>query len=172
MFTSDTDSRLVSGIKYLFAAITVGAAGWLAFGALPDLLSAARGNKKGAACGTEVCIASRLRLVAIVTLTAGSIVKGVLDIYGTTNRLTVAYPVMGIVLMTASIAAFIRQKRLLAQSPQRKSRSNTYQDACGDAAEHKNRKIEEYAEILDQGGSHQQLAQIVQDSRSHAYTGH
>ena len=59
-----------------------------------------------------------------------------------------------------------------AQGSKHKSGSYTDENAGGDPAEHKDRKIEEYAEILDKGGSHEKLAQIVQDSRSHAYTGH
>lgn len=48
----------------------------------------------------------------IATLTAGSIMKGVLDIYGTTNRLTVAYPVVGAILIIAAVALAVRKNTL------------------------------------------------------------
>ena len=46
-------------------------------------------------------VAEGLLLAAIVTLTIGSIVRGVLEIYGTTNTLTTAYPILGAVLLLA-----------------------------------------------------------------------
>ena len=113
----------------MIAAVIVAAAGWLyemfshgvyssfmvyAFmvpllgGAMPDFLMARRnirGNKKRAASGA----ASMLQLAAVTTLTAGSIIKGVLDIYGTTNKLVIVYPVIGLALAAASITASLMQ---------------------------------------------------------------
>ena len=49
--------------------------------------------------------------MALATLTAGSILKGVLDIYGTTNRLMIAYPATGITLIAVAAVLMIRDKR-------------------------------------------------------------
>lgn len=43
----------------------------------------------------------------IATLTVGSIVKGVLEIYGTTNPLTVVYPILGAVLCGTGAIAYL-----------------------------------------------------------------
>ena len=48
----------------------------------------------------------------IATLTVGSIMKGVLDIYGTTNRLTMVYPVIGAILIIAAVALAVRKNTL------------------------------------------------------------
>lgn len=41
----------------------------------------------------------RLHHAAVATLTVGSVMEGVLAIYGTTNRLTIAYWIVGIALL-------------------------------------------------------------------------
>lgn len=46
----------------------------------------------------------------IAAMTAGSIFRGVLDIYGTTNKLVIVYPVAGTVLMTFGLVSFIMGK--------------------------------------------------------------
>ena len=43
----------------------------------------------------------------IAALTAGCLFQGVLEIYGTTNRLIVVYPVAGVLLLAAGLAAFV-----------------------------------------------------------------
>ena len=48
-----------------------------------------------------------LLLASIITLSIGSIIKGVLEIYGTTNFLTKAYPILGAGLVIASVAVGI-----------------------------------------------------------------
>lgn len=48
----------------------------------------------------------------LATLTVGSIMKGVLDIYGTTNSLTIAYPVAGALLI--AISFLIKPKHCLS----------------------------------------------------------
>jgi len=50
------------------------------------------------------------QLAFIVTLTAGSQLKGVLDIYGTTNRLLIAYPVMAALILAVSLLAALRRR--------------------------------------------------------------
>lgn len=105
---------------------------------------------------------SDAQLAFVATLTAGSLLKGALDIYGTTNRLLIVYPVIALLIPLV----------LLAQGSERKSRHNADQYAGSDAAEQQDREIEEYAEVLDEGRGHQELSQIVQDSCGHADTGH
>ncbi len=48
--------------------------------------------------------------MAIATLTFGSIFKGVIDIYGTTNRLIIVYPVAAAVLVVFAIASYLMQR--------------------------------------------------------------
>ncbi len=69
----------------------------LVMGALPYSFIAARG--RGEPNGTAL----RLWNSAIAALTVGSVFKGVLDIYGTTNRLLYLYPVLGAVLAVAAV---------------------------------------------------------------------
>ena len=143
MYTSDTEYKnrtgsadlLRSGTAYLIASALVAAAGWmyelfshgvysnymiyafmvpLVCGALPDILAATRGCRSKKRSG---CAASGLRLAAVVTLTAGSLIKGVLDIFGTTNRLLVVYPIIGLALAIAALIAFIWQNRTVNEEP-------------------------------------------------------
>ncbi len=44
----------------------------------------------------------------IATLTIGVVFMGVLEIYGTTNKLIIFYPIVGIPLIVAGIVRFIR----------------------------------------------------------------
>ena len=86
-------------------------------GALPAFLMARRSlqtNKKRAVSGhssaagpSRTHSASLLQLAAVVTLTAGSLIKGVLDIYGTTNRLIMVYPVIGAAFAIAAVAVYL-----------------------------------------------------------------
>ena len=56
-------------------------------------------------------LALRLWNYAIALLTAGCIWKGVLDIYGTTNRLLLFYPIIGGILALLATALFIIKKK-------------------------------------------------------------
>ena len=56
-------------------------------------------------------LALRLWNYAIALLTVGSIWKGVLDIYGTTNRLIVYYPIFGGILLLLAVVQFILKKK-------------------------------------------------------------
>ena len=47
--------------------------------------------------------------LSVATATVGSIVQGVLDIYGTTNRLSVIYIIAGTILFIASSVLYILQ---------------------------------------------------------------
>jgi peptidoglycan/LPS O-acetylase OafA/YrhL len=87
---------------------------------VPNFLASLTGNKKRAA--GESSAAAGLQLAAVATLTAGSLVNGALEIYGTTNRLMVFYPVMGIALLTAALAAYVLQERRLSAKPSEQGR--------------------------------------------------
>lgn len=45
---------------------------------------------------------------AIATFTIGSIFKGVLDIYGTTNRMIIVYPIVGSILTICALISLIK----------------------------------------------------------------
>ena len=136
MFTSVTDRQRFRGLCYLAAAVLTAAAGavyeyfshgvysnYMIFaflipllaGAVPNIIAAAAGNKKRADRGGSA--ASALQLAGGVTLTAGSLLKGALEIYGTTNRLTAVYPVVGTALLAAALAAYVLQERRLSAEP-------------------------------------------------------
>ena len=136
MYTSDTDILKRRGLRYLAAAAIVAAAGgvyeyfshgvwsnYMAFaftvpllaGAAPNLLAAALGNKKRT--GRTGSAAAGLQLAAVATLTMGSLMKGVLEIYGTTNHLMTVYPVAGIALLAAALTAFAQQSRKISEEP-------------------------------------------------------
>ena len=65
-------------------------------GALPHLIAAMKGIEINA---------RDTQLAIIATLTAGSLLKGVLDIYGTTNRLLIAYPAIALLILTIALVA-------------------------------------------------------------------
>ena len=136
MYTSDTDILKRRGLRYLAAAAIVAAAGgvyeyfshgvwsnYMAFafivpliaGAAPNFLAAAFGNKKRA--GRTGSAAAGLQLAAVATLTMGSLMKGVLDIYGTTNHLMTVYPVAGYALLAAALAAYALRGRRISEEP-------------------------------------------------------
>lgn len=64
------------------------------------------GKEQSAAA--KIFNAKDMQLAFIATLTAGSLLKGALDIYGTTNRLLIAYPVIAVLIMAALMAMMIR----------------------------------------------------------------
>ena len=136
MYTSDTDILRRRGLRYLAAAAIVAAAGgvyeyfshgvWsncmvfafavpLTAGAAPNLLLAVSGDKKRP--GRAGSGAAGLQLAAVATLTAGSFMQGVLEIYGTTNRLMTAYPVLGLALLAAALMAFAFRGRSFSGEP-------------------------------------------------------
>ena len=99
-------------------------------GALPHLIAAL-----SMACGKggwnlyeKINCAKDSQLAMVVTLTAGSLLKGALDIYGTTNRLLIVYPVIATVMVIAAIVS--------AKHSEHQSRRYADQDTCGDTAEH------------------------------------
>ena len=54
--------------------------------------------------------AKEAQLAVIATLTAGSLLKGVLDIYGTTNRLLIAYPAIAALMLVIAIASTVKTR--------------------------------------------------------------
>lgn len=48
----------------------------------------------------------------IAALSVGCVFKGVLDIYGTTNRLLIVYPITGAILLAVGLTAFLKDKLL------------------------------------------------------------
>lgn len=78
-------------------------------GALPHLIAAMKGADSAA---TENLFESRsLQLAFVATLTAGSLLKGALDIYGTTNRLLIAYPAIAAVIIAIAAAAVLKKRK-------------------------------------------------------------
>lgn len=55
---------------------------------------------------TPGCFCSKLYHCGIATLTVGSIIEGVLDIYGTTNSLTTVYWLVGFLLIITAICLY------------------------------------------------------------------
>lgn len=47
----------------------------------------------------------------VITLAVGSVFKGILDIYGTTNRLVVVYPIVGIILIGTGLLRIVSPKK-------------------------------------------------------------
>jgi len=94
-------------------------------GALPHLIAAmkkaedqagtyeAEVQEEGGALSepAKLCSIKDAHLAVIVTLTAGSLLKGVLDIYGTTNRLLIAYPVAAALILAAVLTVLIKSGR-------------------------------------------------------------
>ena len=79
----------------------------LAGGAIPCLLMAARRRFRAPLAATR-----QLWLSGVTALTVGSLFRGVLDIYGTTNRLILFYPILGFGLVCAGILTyFIRDRK-------------------------------------------------------------
>ena len=62
--------------------------------------------------------------------------------------------------------------RASAQGSESQRRRDADKYAGGDTAEHKYRKIKEYAKVLDEGRGNKELAQVVQNACGHADTGH
>ena len=56
----------------------------------------------------------------IAAMTVGSIFRGVLDIYGTTNKLVIVYPVVGTVMMTFGLVSFIMGKVTIHRAAMKK----------------------------------------------------
>jgi hypothetical protein len=51
-----------------------------------------------------------VQIAVIAALTAGSLLKGALDIYGTTNRLLIAYPVIAVLTVVGAVILATRSE--------------------------------------------------------------
>ena len=105
-------------------------------GALPHLLTAMKeegkkadktAEKKPSGLSTILDLYD-VQLAFVATLTAGSLLKGALDIYGTTNRLLMIYPVIALLIL--AFIAVQSAKRLKSERGR-----NADQYAGGDTAE-------------------------------------
>ncbi|HAM14352.1 MAG TPA: hypothetical protein DCP91_00505 [Eggerthellaceae bacterium] len=89
----------------------------LTLGALPNLVIALRGK-----CAPGK-LAANMWNSGVATLTVGCIMKGVLDIYGTTNQLALAYPIAAAALLVAGVVLYWRcpslERRTVGEAPQR-----------------------------------------------------
>ncbi len=99
-------------------------------GALPHLIAAMKGTDSSMANSADereqsaaseeqagpakIIDAKDIQLALIATLTIGSLLKGVLDIYGTTNRLLIAYPVLALLVLVIALAAVVKRSGSMA----------------------------------------------------------
>ena len=83
----------------------------LVLGALPYFILAWRGVK-----ALPGVLARSFYHSGIATLTVGSLVKGVLEIYGTTNHLSGCYFPVGVALTAAGIVIYLAQITISAKS--------------------------------------------------------
>ena len=129
MYTSDIETSLRKGMRYLTASLIIAAAAAvyglfshgvysycityafmipLLFGAMPHLTAAMKNASGKSGSGvkqfspSKQAAADDIQLALIATLTTGSLLKGALDIYGTTSRLLIAYPVISILIIAAA----------------------------------------------------------------------
>ena len=77
----------------------------LALGALPNFIIWLSGAKAPGAA------AENIYACGVATLTAGCLLKGVLDIFGTTNHLLNVYPFAGAALLAAGAAIYLFGKK-------------------------------------------------------------
>ncbi|MBR3330187.1 MAG: hypothetical protein IKG25_03110 [Mogibacterium sp.] len=104
--------------------------GWYETGLPSDGVDTPDGDAKGKEAGTrtEIMSFNEAQLAFVTTLTAGSLLKGALDIYGTTNRLLAVYPIIALLILL--IFAVQSAQRLKSQR-----RCDADQYAGSDAAE-------------------------------------
>lgn len=116
--------NVIKARRYLIAALMLAAAGALyelfshgvysnymiyafayplVMGCLPYLADSRGIIKKAGPVGETLLLAS------IATLSIGSVIKGVLEIYGTTSFLTTVYPVLGAMLLIGAIVVCMRR---------------------------------------------------------------
>ena len=97
----------------------------LTLGALPNLVVALTGRRAPGKLAANVWNSG------VATLTVGSLFQGALDIYGTTSRLVVVYPVVAAILLAAGAVFHLRTTRLdessLPRFMQRAFRANAEQ---------------------------------------------
>lgn len=133
MYTSVIEKISEKGFGYLIASLIIAAASavygmfshgvhspFMTFaflipligGAAPHIAAALSAETESSSIKRllEDAVASDVQPAVIATLTAGSLLKGALDIYGTTNRLLIVYPVMALMMLAAASAAAIKSR--------------------------------------------------------------
>ena len=136
MYTSDIKRELKTGIIYLSGSLIIAAAAAVyglfshgvysyfmtyAFmipllgGAMPHLVAALKEKSLPGWVREDILLA------VIVTLTTGSLLKGALDIYGTTNRLLIAYPVLALLVTAAAVISGIRNNKAAGSAEEMES---------------------------------------------------
>lgn len=121
-------SAIKTGMKYFAASMVIAAAAAvyglfshgvysyfmtyafmipLLAGALPYLIAAMKGREPEA---LKFTAAKGLQLAFIATLSAGSLLKGALDIYGTTNRLLIVYPVLAAAMIAGAAVTALKKR--------------------------------------------------------------
>ena len=136
MYTSDIKRELKTGIIYLSGSLIIAAAAAVyglfshgvysyfmtyAFmipllgGAMPHLVAALKEKSLPGWVREDILLA------VIVTLTTGSLLKGALDIYGTTNRLLIAYPVLALLVTAAAVISGIRNNKTAGSAEEMES---------------------------------------------------
>ena len=128
-YKAGCEVSLKTGMRYLTASLVIAAASAvyglfshgvysyfmtyafmipLLCGALPHLTAAMKnasvrsGGDGKRFSSVKQAAAADLQLALIATLTTGSLLKGALDIYGTTSRLLIVYPVISILIIAAA----------------------------------------------------------------------
>ena len=59
-------------------------------------------------CRVPAAYTTQLYAGGVMALTVGSVMKGVLDIYGTTNQKIILYPIAGAALLIAGVVLAVR----------------------------------------------------------------
>ena len=83
-------------------------------GALPHLIAALKKScgKDTGSLYEKITGAEDAQLAMVVTLTAGSLLKGALDIYGTTNRLLLVYPAAAALILAAAAVTAMKNRKI------------------------------------------------------------
>jgi len=98
----------------VYSVFMVGRFAWpLVLGAVPALLAGLRGARVPPA-------ARRAWALGVATLTAGSAFQGVLEIYGTTSPLVVAYWVAGPALLVLAVVLALAARPAPGRRPERR----------------------------------------------------
>lgn len=142
---ADAATNLRTGMRYLWASLLIAAAAvyglfshgvysyWMIYafmiplllGAMPHLICAMRNAGAAAPAKKSSPLKAALtnltagdaQLAAIAALTTGSLMKGALEIYGTTSRLLIIYPALaGLVLIAMAVCTTYQRSARMASS--------------------------------------------------------
>ena len=115
-FKPDCEKGLKTGMRYLIASVIIEAAAavyglfshgvysyFMTYAFMIPLLLGAMPNLTAAMKNATGKTGDDMQFALIATLTIGSLLKGALDIYGTTSRLLIVYPVISILIIAAAL---------------------------------------------------------------------